>query len=178
MARTYDLHAQRVLHYTREEAAQRNEPHIRPDHLFIALVRDREGGAAQLLRELGIDRDKARYRVGPIRHPPPVPPGRPNWEPPGFTSKLRESLRWAEEEAERLGHLEVQSEHLLLGLMSVTISGGAGLLRMCGADPDTAWARAYERLGVPPEQRQSRPEPPPVKWPSALGPWLEELRRV
>jgi len=178
VAGAYDQHADRVLHYTHEEAAQRNEPRIRPDHLFIGLVREGEGGAAHLLRELGIDLDKARYRVGPIQHPPPVPPGSPGWEPPGFTSMLRESLRWAEEEAERLGHAEVQSEHLLLGLMSEPIYGGSPLLRICGADPDVAWARAYERLGVPQEQRRPRPEPPPFEWPSSLGPRLEELRRV
>jgi len=175
---TYDQHAQRVLHYTREEAARRNEPRIRPDHLFIGLVREHEGGAAQLLGELGIDLDKARHRVGPIQHPPPLPAGSPGWQPPGFTPKLRESLLWAEHEAERLGDREIQSEHLLLGLLSESIYGGAGLLRICGADPEVAWARAYELLGVQPEQRRLRPEPPPFEWQSSWGPRLEELRRV
>jgi Clp amino terminal domain, pathogenicity island component len=175
VAVTYDQHVQAALNYTRDEAARRNDPYIRPDHLFVALIREREGGAAQLLSEPGIDLDKARYRVGPIRHPPPRPPGSPGWEPPGFTSHLCEALAWAEEEAARLGQAEVRTEHLLLGLIAVPIWGAAGLLRICGADPDFAWRRAYEMLGAPLEQHRSRPEPPPFTPP---GPRLEDLRRV
>src|SRR6266511_5165439 len=58
------------------------------------------------------------------------------------------------------------------------IYGGSPLLRICGADPDVAWARAYELLGVQPDQRRPRPEPPPFEWQSSWGPRLEELRRV
>jgi Clp amino terminal domain, pathogenicity island component len=171
----YDRDALSVLNYTHDEASRRNDPHIKCDHLFIGLVRQHEGGAGRLLDELGVDLDKARYRVGPIRHPPPRPPGSPGWESPGFTVHLREALAWAEEEATRLGHAEVRTEHLLLGLLAVPIHGGAGLLRICGADPDIVWRRTYEMLEVSPEQRRQRPEPPPFQLPN---PRLQVLRRV
>jgi ATP-dependent Clp protease ATP-binding subunit ClpA len=175
---SYDRHAERALLHARDEAAKRNEPRIGPDHLFIGLVREHEGGAARLLAEFGIDLDRARYRVGPIKHPPARPPGSPGWEPPGFTRLLRTALEWAEQEATRLQQSQVQTEHLLLGLMVDPIHGGSGLLRTCGADPDVVWNRTYGVLGVDPQQRRPRPEPPPYKPPQGWGPLLTDLRRV
>jgi hypothetical protein len=175
---TYDRHAERALLGARDEAARRNEPRIRPDHLFVGLVREQESGAGQVLAEFGIDLDKAGYRIGPIQHPPARPPGSPGWEPPGFTRLLRTVLQWAEQEANRLHQGDIHTEHLLLGLIAEPVYGGAGLLRICGADPDAVWSRAYEMLGVAPEQRRARPEPPPYEPSWGWGPSLTDLRRV
>jgi ATP-dependent Clp protease ATP-binding subunit ClpA len=169
---TYDRHAERSLLYARDEAARRNEPRIRSDHLFVGLVREHESNAAQLLTEYGIDLDRARYRIGPIRHPPARPPGSPGWERPGFTRPLRTALEWAEQEANRLQHGDIRAEHLLLGLIAEPVHDGAGLLRMCGANPDAVWSRVYDILGAALEHRRQRPEPPPFKSPQDWASYL------
>ena len=50
-----------------------------------------------------------------------------------FTSTALGAIRLAQENAARLGHSYVGSEHLLLGLASQEYSPAAAALRRCGA---------------------------------------------
>jgi len=65
-----------------------------------------------------------------------------------FTSTALGAIRLAQENAARLGHSYVGSEHLLLGLASQEYSPAAGALRRAGADSQTLRAGIAQRVGI------------------------------
>ena len=65
-----------------------------------------------------------------------------------FTSTALGAIRSAQENAARLGHSYVGSEHLLLGLASLEYSPAAQALRRAGADRKTLRAWVVRRVGV------------------------------
>ena len=65
-----------------------------------------------------------------------------------FTSCALEALRAAREEAARLGHSYVGSEHLLLGVAGQTHSAASGALRQMGADSQKLIKALEEQVGV------------------------------
>ena len=64
-----------------------------------------------------------------------------------FTSTALGAIRSAQENAARLGHSYVGSEHLLLGLASLEYSPAAQALRRAGADRKTLRAGVVQRVG-------------------------------
>ena len=64
-----------------------------------------------------------------------------------FTERARQVLNLAQEEAARLGHNYVGTEHLLLGLLLEAEGIAAQVLNGMGVDVDTARAQIGELLG-------------------------------
>jgi ATP-dependent Clp protease ATP-binding subunit ClpC len=73
-----------------------------------------------------------------------------------FTSHPREALAAAEREARALGHREVATEHLLLGLLRVEESVATRALRLLDVTYETAVARIRELVDVGAEPAPSR----------------------
>ena len=65
-----------------------------------------------------------------------------------FTSTALGAIRLAQENAARLGHSYVGSEHLLLGLASQEYSPAAGALRRAGADSQTLRSAIAQQVGI------------------------------
>ena len=65
-----------------------------------------------------------------------------------FTSTALGAIRLAQENAARLGHSYVGSEHLLLGLASQEYSMASRLLREAGADSQTLRAAIAQLVGT------------------------------
>ena len=65
-----------------------------------------------------------------------------------FTSTALGAIRLAQENAARLGHSYVGSEHLLLGLASQEFSPAAVALRRAGADSQTLRSAITQRVGT------------------------------
>jgi len=64
-----------------------------------------------------------------------------------FTERARNAVRFAQEEARRLGHASVGPEHLLLGLLGEPEGIGAKALVALGAFPDGLRAEVEEMVG-------------------------------
>ena len=65
-----------------------------------------------------------------------------------FTSTALGAIRLAQENAARLGHSYVGSEHLLLGLAGQEFSPAAMALRKAGADSRCLRAAIAQRVGT------------------------------
>ena len=65
-----------------------------------------------------------------------------------FTSTALGAIRLAQENAARLGHSYVGSEHLLLGLAGQEYSPAAGALKRAGADSQALRAAITQRVGI------------------------------
>jgi ATP-dependent Clp protease ATP-binding subunit ClpA len=105
--------ARNVLTLATEEAQQLNHHYIGTEHLLLGLLREGGGVAAQALNRLGVDLDKVRAavesKIGRGEHPAE---GQIEYVP-----RVRTVLGLAVDEAQRLGHNSVRTEHILLGIV-------------------------------------------------------------
>jgi hypothetical protein len=105
--------ARRVLDQAQDEAHRLNHNYIGTEHLLLGLVHEREGVAARVLTERGVDLGQVRSAVERIIGRAERPPAGPI----GLTPRAKRALELAVDEAGRLEHDYVGTEHLLLGLV-------------------------------------------------------------
>ncbi len=105
--------AKRVLALAHEEAARMRHQHIGTEHLLLGLIREEGGVAGRALRALGVEVDRAREIVQRLAGTG-VGSGQGRLELSQGTKRV---LEYALEEAQRMGHSYVGTEHLLLGLL-------------------------------------------------------------
>ncbi len=122
----YTQRARAALDRAREEAVAFNHSFIGTEHLLLALLRVEDGVSARVLGKLGLDYEKCRQychvhiKRGDGSTPTPA-------ELP-YLPRARRTLRLAVEEADRLGHRYVGTEHLLLALAGVRDGMAARIL--------------------------------------------------
>src|SRR5260370_38787509 len=105
--------ARHVLALAQEEAQRFQHNYIGTEHLLLGLLREGEGVAAQVLSNLGIEAAQARHAVEAII-------GRGDrivLGEIGITPRAKKVLEFAADEARRLNHRFIGTEHLLLGLI-------------------------------------------------------------
>src|SRR5206468_10609968 len=106
-------HARKVLSLAQEEAQRFQHNYIGTEHLLLGLVREGEGVAGKVLTSLGVDLEKVRKAVENII-------GRGDrivLGEIGLTPRAKKVIELAVDEARRLNHDYIGTEHLLLGLI-------------------------------------------------------------
>jgi ATP-dependent Clp protease ATP-binding subunit ClpC len=122
--------ARKVLTLAQEEAQRFNHNYIGTEHLLLGLVREGEGVAAKVLSNLGIELTKVRSAVEFII-------GRGERQVVGeigLTPRAKKVIELAVDEARRLGHHYIGTEHLLLGLIREGEGIAAGVLESLGVN--------------------------------------------
>src|SRR5436190_1579218 len=105
--------ARKVLTLAQEEATRFNHNYIGTEHLLLGLVREGEGVAAKVLSNLGVELNRVRSAVEFI-----IGRGdRMIVGEIGLTPRAKKVIELAVDEARRLGHHYIGTEHLLLGLV-------------------------------------------------------------
>jgi ATP-dependent Clp protease ATP-binding subunit ClpC len=120
--------ARRVLTLAQEEAQRFNHNYIGTEHLLLGLVREGDGVAAKVLNNLGVELSKVRSAVEFII-------GRGEKSPTGdigLTPRAKKVIELAVEEARRLNHSYIGTEHLLLGLVREGEGIAFGVLESLG----------------------------------------------
>ena len=116
--------ARRVLSLAQEEAQRFNHNYIGTEHILLGLVRETEGVAAKVLSNLNVELVKVRSAVEFI-----IGRGeRPTPGEIGLTPRAKKVIELAVDEARRLGHHYIGTEHLLIGLMREGEGVAAGVL--------------------------------------------------
>ena len=85
----FTLRAQKTLELSIREALGLHSKHIGPEHLLLALLRVREGRAAQILVDLGIDLDAAHESVLALIAANPDPASTAALDPSNEIQQLR-----------------------------------------------------------------------------------------
>ena len=120
--------ARRVLSLAQEEAQRFNHNYIGTEHILLGLVRETEGVAARVLSNLGVELTKVRSAVEFII-------GRGEKSVPGeigLTPRAKKVIELAVDEARRLNHSYIGTEHLLIGLLREGEGVAAGVLESLG----------------------------------------------
>ena len=124
--------ARKVLQLAQEEAQRFNHNYIGTEHLLLGLVREGEGVAAKVLANLGVDLNKVRSAVEFI-----IGRGdRPVAGDIGLTPRAKKVIELSVDEARRLNHHYIGTEHLLLGLVREGEGIAAGVLESLGVSLD------------------------------------------
>ena len=102
-----------TLDFAGEEANRLRHSAVGSEHVFLGLTRLQQGVAANILRNHGFDLEAGRKLLEKLS-----PPGSPEKIAEIIcTPQLKEVLVFAGEEAKKLNHTYIGTEHLLLGLL-------------------------------------------------------------
>jgi ATP-dependent Clp protease ATP-binding subunit ClpC len=124
--------ARRVLTLAQDEAQRFNHNYIGTEHLLLGLVREGEGVAARVLENMNVELPKVRTAVEFI-----IGRGdRPVVGEVELTPRAKRVIELAIDEARRLGHNYIGTEHLLLGLVREGEGIAAGVLESLGVSLD------------------------------------------
>jgi len=123
--------AKRVLALAQDEAIRFNHNYMGTEHLLLGLVRDGQGVAGRALEALGVNLSDLRRTIDTM-----VGRGDTTKSPSEITltPQLKKVIELAIDEARKLGHSHVGTEHLLLGMVRT--------------GSDTPGGRALESLGL------------------------------
>jgi hypothetical protein len=147
--------AKHVLTLAQEEAERSHHSYIGTEHILLGLLREGEGLAAKVLNNLGLE-------IGMVRKTIEAVLGRNERiiiQQIIPTSRVKKVIEISFEEARRLGHNYVGTEHLLLGLLIEGDGIAAHVLEDLGATLEKARAE-IERLLVTEAE-----DPGPGRWP-------------
>jgi ATP-dependent Clp protease ATP-binding subunit ClpC len=119
--------ARRVLSLAHQEAESMHQREIGTEHLLLALLQEEGGVAARVLRDLGLEQERVKEMIERI-----LPPGRATSDRVQLSPGTEKVIKNAVEEARKLGHQYIGTEHLLLGLVFETEGPAADVLRRLG----------------------------------------------
>jgi ATP-dependent Clp protease ATP-binding subunit ClpC len=136
--------ARRVLTLAQEEAQRFNHNYIGTEHLLLGLVREGDGVAAKVLANLGVELNKVRSAVEFI-----IGRGdRAVLGEIGLTPRAKKVIELAVDEARRLNHHYIGTEHLLLGLVREGEGIAAGVLESLGVNLERVRAETTRILST------------------------------
>jgi ATP-dependent Clp protease ATP-binding subunit ClpA len=112
MFERYTEKARRVIFFAREEASRFGSPYIETEHLLLGLLREDKALANRFLRSHPVEsiRKQIEERTtvrGKVSTSVDLP----------LSHECKRVLEYGAEEAERLNHKHIGTEHLLLGLL-------------------------------------------------------------
>lgn len=153
--------ARKVLTLATEEAIQLQHNYIGTEHLLLGLISEGEGVAAKALDNLGVKLEEARRNVISIIERG----GKQTVTPPiGLTPRAKKVIELAVDEARRLNHHYIGTEHMLLGMIREGEGVAAGVLNRMGVSLEAARSQVLQVLATKTKDiadEQAAPEQPP-----------------
>ena len=147
----FSKRARKVLTMAQEEAQRLNHNYIGTEHLLLGLVKEDQGVAVKVLRELGVEPMqvvKAIERaVGKGDRPP--------YGKPTLAPRTKRVIELSVDEARLMGHQYIGTEHLLLGLVREGEGIAVNVLRSLGVSLDKVRTATAKSL-LESEQTQER----------------------
>jgi ATP-dependent Clp protease ATP-binding subunit ClpA len=141
----FNDHAKRVLALAQDEAIRLRHNYIGTEHLLLGLVREGDGAGAQALAESGPKLEEARRAIESI-----IGLGEATASPSEITltPRTKKVIELANDEASRLGHAQVGSGHILLGLIREGEGVATDVLDAMSVNRDQLRARALEKIAA------------------------------
>ena len=132
MFERYTEKARRVIFFARYEASQYGSPYIETEHLLLGLLREDRALVKRFLGESNVEPGIRTEIEGQITQRERISTA---VEVP-LTAECTKVLKLAGEEADRLGHRHIGTEHVLVALIRVEGSLAAKLLRKRSLKPE------------------------------------------
>ncbi|HEU4323257.1 MAG TPA: ATP-dependent Clp protease ATP-binding subunit [Roseiflexaceae bacterium] len=163
--------AKQVLQLATEEARAFNHPYIGTEHILLGLIREGEGVAARVLDDLGVKLSQARHAVefivgigeGPAR------------QDQDLTARAKKVIEFAVDEAKRLNHHYIGTEHLLLGLVRNGEGVATGVLDIMGVSLEQVRTQVMRVLRQGTTNNMERPSAAAQTQRQSKTPYLDAL---
>ncbi len=140
--------AQQAFHLAQEMMQEHQHSQLDVEHLFLAMLRQRDGLAARVLSRLNVDPQEVAHRVErELKKLPTInnPFGMSNQV--YITHRTQRLIKRAEEEANRLGDQYIGIDHLLIGLTGERDSVSARILQSFNIDQERIYQVLMEIRG-------------------------------
>ncbi|MCA0151220.1 ATP-dependent protease ATP-binding subunit ClpC [Rossellomorea vietnamensis] len=134
--------AQKVLALAQEEAIRLSHSNIGTEHILLGLVREGEGIAAKALTALGLSPEKIQKEVEGL-----IGKGTEKSQTIHYTPRAKKVIELSMDEARKLGHSYVGTEHILLGLIREGEGVAARVLGNLGVSLNKARQQVLQLLG-------------------------------
>ncbi len=142
MFKRYTEKVRRVIMMAQEEAVNLNHNYIGTEHILVGLVKESEGIAGRILRELGVEPERIIEAIEKIV-------GRGKYQEVSeitFTPRAKKVLELASQEASRLGQNYIGTEHILLGLIKEGSGVATRILTEMGLDMENIYSQVMKVL--------------------------------
>ena len=148
--------ARRVLSLAHQEAERLHQGYIGTEHLLLGMMKEEGGIAGRVLRELGLDAVRMEEVIIRI-----TGMGTTSTAKLDLSPGVQRALENAVEEARKMGHHYIGTEHLLLGLVQMGEGVALDVLRKMGVSAEQIRRQTRRVLDEsshtpPPEQSQRR----------------------
>src|SRR5689334_2008876 len=149
--------ARQVLSLAQEEAERLRHNYIGTEHLLLGLLREEGGIAGRVLRDLGLEIPRVQDLVEELT--------RATARTTSTTAKLspgtKRVLELSVDEARRMGHHYIGTEHMLLGLVRQSEGVAIDVLKRLGVSPEEVRRQTLHVIQESPLQNNpSQPVPP------------------
>lgn len=134
--------AQKVLALAQEEAVRLGHNNIGTEHILLGLVREGEGIAAKALGALNVKADQIQKEVEQL-----IGTGQQVSQTIHYTPRAKKVIELSMDEARKLGHSYVGTEHILLGLIREGEGVAARVLNNLGVSLNKARQQVLQLLG-------------------------------
>ena len=156
MFERYTEKARRVIFFARYEASSYGSPYIESEHLLLGILREDKSIAKRFLRSHSVEairnQIESQITVGAKTSTSVDLP---------LSNESKRVLAYATEEAERMAHKHIGTEHLFLGLLREEKCIAAEILKEQDVQPDLV----REELAKSPQSPATRVEPEPRQEP-------------
>lgn len=142
MFKRYTEKAKKAIMIAQEEAVNLNHDYIGTEHILIGLIKEEEGIASQVLKQLGVNVDKVVEEVERLV-------GKGEYQQVGevaFTPRAKKVLELASQEASQLKNNYIGTEHILLGLIKEGSGVAVRILTDLGINLDNVYSEIMKVL--------------------------------
>jgi ATP-dependent Clp protease ATP-binding subunit ClpA len=149
----YTDNARKALGLARQEAQRLNHEYIGTEHVLLGIVQS-PGAGVEILQRFEATVEEVRAQIGKL-----VQSGGTTvtmGQLP-FTPRIKKAMEYAEEEARRLGHNYVGTEHLLLGILREGDNVAVQVLLNFGLDLEKARLGVLELVGGDTREYETSP---------------------
>lgn len=149
LVRGFTDRADTVMRIADAEARNHNYGSVGTEHILLGLAVEGAGVAANVLYNFDVEPPKLRMivaKLGAQHRADPLPVALP------LTPGAEKAVEVAREEARKLGHTYVGTEHLLLSLLYNKEEGAAKALKACGVTLEAVRKEVMDFLGMEDEQ--------------------------
>lgn len=143
--------AQKVLAYAQEEAIELKHSSIGTEHLLLGLVKEEEGIAAKVLKLFNVDEDRIREEIFNL-----IKVGTQASSTIHYTPRAKKVIELSMDEARKLHHNFIGTEHLLLGLIRESEGVAARVLANLDLNITKTRAAVIKMLGNPDMVQQKK----------------------
>jgi ATP-dependent Clp protease ATP-binding subunit ClpC len=143
------------LGLAQDEAQRLGHRYIGTEHLLMGLLREDQGIAAKVLTSMGVTLERVRKvveeSIGREEHP-----ATGDLE---LAPRTKRVIELAVDEARRLGHYYIGTEHLLIGLVRENQGIAAGILETLGLNLEEVRRQTMQQMQLSAPQAQQTKEP-------------------